>query len=442
MRTRRPVLFLAALTLVLLAVVPALAVPPPHANNRAKPTTTTAVGATTTTRRPPKSTTSTLPATTTTGPMPSTSTTLGGCSGPLTISTGGTVSGGCYESLNSGTPAITIATTAAVTLDRVTVRHKGFGVFAQATTGTNLTVTNSTFEALSAGSPVYQRSVYLLSPASAVIEHNRLVDGHGVLINGDNVSASPVRVRYNDYVDIGRWDSPDFIGAVHFDKVSAPSGAEVAWNRVTNHRGRSRSEDVIGMTQTNGASGNVVDIHHNLVNGAYPYTGDGASFTGGGIDLGDLGGSWQSSHDNTVVRCTNNVLMIPAGSNLLHFSNRVVCSGIADDGARSSSTFGAGAMVWDNPDPSYPAIINSDVHDNVSNLRRWNGSAWEFQHYYLPNCDPGTECTGGPQGFGPTNTAVSLSLTSDAAWLAEVNDAIADWEAARVAAGITVGPLP
>lgn len=359
---------------------------------------------------------------------------------PMTISSGGTYTGG-VESTAVGTPAITISTTAAVTLDRMLIRHKGFGVFVQATANTNVTITNCVFQQTDPGSPTETRAVYLLQPASFTCDHNRFIDGHGVLIDGNNANTTTLRVRWNDFVDLGRFNSDTFIGAVHFNHVEAPNGAEVSWNRITNHKGRSVAEDVIGMTDTNGASGNPIDIHHNLINGVYHYTGDGAAHTGGGIDIGDLGGSWQNSHDNTLVRCTNNGLMIPAGSNLHHYNNRVVCGGIADNGERSSSTFGAGAMVWDNPDPNYPPITNADIHDNVSNQRRWNGTAWEFQHYYLPNCNPSTNCTGGTSGFGATNTVLSIGLTDSAAWEAETLDAIADWEAARVAAGHTVGPV-
>lgn len=373
----------------------------------------------------------------------------GSCSGPITITSGGQLTGGCYESTNPATPAITIATTQPVWLDHVLVRHRGFGVFAQATTDTNVAVTHSTFMATCPASVVDQLAIYLLQPDSLVAERNRFVDGHGVGINGDNLVTSLLRVNYNDYIDIGRWDTPGFIGAFHSDKGNYPNGAEVGWNRIKNHRGRSIVEDCIGMTQTNGASGAPVDIHHNLIDGCYPYSGDGAGFTGGAIDLGDLGGSWQSSHDNFIVRATNNGLMIPAGSNLHHYANRVVNSGIADDGARCSSTFGAGAMVWDNPDPSYPPIVSSDVYDHLLANgrgiahRRWNGTAWErnnFIDFFLPNCDPAGNCTGGAGAVGPTNDIISITLADDAAWLAAVQAVLDDWETLRVASRVTIGP--
>lgn len=358
---------------------------------------------------------------------------IGNSGGPATISTGGTYSG-VYESLNPAVPAVTIATTQAVTLDGAVVRHTGAGVFAQSTVNTNLTVQNSRFLALDPGSVQNARAVYLLQPATVTLDHNLFVRGHGVLINGNNVGTTLLRIRYNDYLDIGHWDAPDLVGAVHFDKVAAPNGALISWNRVTNHYGRSRSEDIIGMFESNGGgtSGTRIEVDHNLIDGSYPLTGDGAGFTGGGIDLGDSSGSWQVAHDNTVVRVTNNGLMIPAGSNLEHYSNRAVTSGIADNGSRVSSVFGNGLNLWDNPSyPGTPTVVS--MHDNTGDHRRWTGSVWERSWQNTAACDPAGACTG--------NTNLGLSLTDAAAWLAEINDAIADWDTARVAAGIVVGPL-
>lgn len=45
---------------------------------------------------------------------------------------------------------------------------------------------------------------------------------------------------------------------------------------------------------------------HNLVNGAYPMTGDGRGFTGGAFDFADLGGAHIEGHHNVAVNHTNN----------------------------------------------------------------------------------------------------------------------------------------
>ena len=426
---------LVAAALVLSVVYPAVAKPPPHAH-KPQPTTTTGAAATTTL----PATTTTLPATTTTDAMPTTTfisgptTTLPPppCAGPLTITSGGTYIG-CRESTSTGTPAITIATTQPVTLSGMTIRHKGIGVYAQTTTGTNVTIVDSTFQATDPGGAVDQNAVYLRQPATFTCEHNLLRHGHGILLAGENVDTTTLLIRYNDFSDVARYPKASVTSAVQFDKISAPNGALISWNRVINHYGRSGTEDVINMYQSNGGgtSGTRIEIDHNLIDGSYGTGGDGASFTGGGIDLGDSSGSWQVSHDNTVVRITNNALMIPAGSNLEHYNNRVVTSGIADDGTRVSSTFGVGLLVWDNPGyPGTPSVVSG--HDNSGDHRRWNGSAWERAWTFIPACDPPGACT--------NNTNTGLPLTDDAAWLTEINTAISDWDTARVAAGVTIGP--
>jgi hypothetical protein len=72
------------------------------------------------------------------------------------------------------------------------------------------------------------------------------------------------------------------------------------------------------------------------------------------------------------------------------------------------------------------------MHDNTGDHRRWTGSAWERSWQNTAACDPSDGCG--------NNTSLGLSLSDDGAWLAEIADALADWETARVAAGVTIGP--
>jgi hypothetical protein len=125
--------------------------------------------------------------------------------------------------------------------------------------------------------------------------------------------------------------------------------------------------------------------------------------------------------------------MIPAGTDLEHDNNVAITSGIADNGTRVSSTFGNGLNLWDNPGyPGTPARVT--MHDNSGDHRRWTGSAWERSWQNTAACDPVGGCTG--------NTNLGLSLSDDAAWLTAINTAISNWDSARSAAGVTVGPLP
>jgi hypothetical protein len=343
------------------------------------------------------------------------------CSGPLTIITGGTYTG-CYQSTDSRVAAVRIGTTQSVTLSHMQIRHAGVGVDWNATRS-NLTVVSSTFTALApSSSNPEQQAVRMYQPATLVLEHNRFIDGHGVQINGENVQTNTLRISYNDFIDIGRRSQPAlYMGAVHTDKLLAPGGT-ILWNRVTNHRGRSHAEDVFGLTGTRGASGNPLMVAHNLVNGAYPFSGDGSGFTGGAFDFADISGAYIEGHHNYAVNYTNNGFMIPSGTEVHHRDSVAVYDGIADDGQRVSSTFGGGFTTWHNS--GYPSPSGIGVTGCRAGHLRWTGSNWERADYYLP------------EGTNSGNT--SLGTVNSAAEQA----AIDEFENSAKTNAVTIGPLP
>lgn len=409
---RRSLLLVCALILGLAVVSPALADPPPWSHNH-RPTTTTANDETTTTIEP--TTTVAFPTTTTTTIPP-------GCGGPVIITGGGTYSG-CYRSTDPAVPAVRVTTTAPVILDHARIEHLGIGVDIRVRG--DLTVRDSTIGALDPGQPISWQasSLYAYAPAALVVEHNQVTDGHGVVVNGSNLLTSPFRVEANNFTNVGRYDSTGWYpGPVHTDKVLAPGGS-ISWNRSTATYGSSLIEDAFGIYQTNGAPGAPLLIAHNLVDGAYPLSGDGANFTGGAFDLGDSGGSWLTGDANYAVNYTNNAFMIPSGDHITYQNSRAAYDGWAGSGTtqRVSSSFGDGVTTWNNP--SYPPETNCAVTDvDVSHLR-WNGSAFERADYYLP-----TACTySGNDSLAAPTAALEASL-------------VAEYEAGVVAAGVTIGP--
>lgn len=343
------------------------------------------------------------------------------CGEPLVVRAGGTYHG-CYESRDPHVPAVRIATTEPVVLDDVTVRHVGVGVYGRAVPA-DLTVTDSTFLAEAPGRPVPQQAVYLYAPTAFVFEHNAVRDGHGVEVNGGNMTTRPFRVRFNDGVDVGRYGTADPVQFLMADKVRAPGG-RVEWNRVVDHHGRSVTEDVIDLYQTNGARSDPIQVAHNLVDGAYPAGGDGASYTGGGIDAGDAGhSSWIEVHDNTVVSYTNVGVQIPGGHDIHLVDNTVVDDGLADDGARVSSRFGQGVSVYD---PYGLGTSHVSASGNRVGHRRWKDHRWERVGYFLPQCDPAPSCR---------DNSAALPATS-----AAERRAVDAWDAARERAGVSPGP--
>ena len=340
------------------------------------------------------------------------------CGGPLTITQGGNYSG-CYESTNVSTPAVQINTTSPVTLDKATIRHKGEGIVNMGSA--HLTVTNSTFLALDPGIPANQRNVYLYKPTSFVFENNSLSDGHGILINGDNVAANTIRIRYNTVVNIGRYAPPSCcIQFVQFDKVLS-SGAEIAWNKVTNVFGQSNVEDVINMYKSNGTQASPIRIHHNLIDGAFPPTA-ASGYSGGGIIAGDAGGSWITISDNRVLSTINYGVAISGGHDNHLVNNRVVSDNKAADGTAFTAG-NVGFYVWNYS--TSPDWGNNNATNNASG---WLKADLTRNDWWIPDCNPIGSCTG--------NTNLPNPIT------ASTEQAERDgWAADVVAAGLTIGPI-
>jgi hypothetical protein len=385
-------------------------------------------GGPTTTTQPVPTTTTVAPTTTTVAPT--TTTQPPSCGGPITITTGGTYSG-CYASTSPGTPAVSISTTQPVTLDHATVRHASLGIV-HGTTGIQLTVTDSTIQALDPGTPgAYQLAVGAYMPASVVLEHNRLIDGHGVSFNGERTSI-PMSIRFNDFINIGRHEPPSLIQAIGTDKVNltpvAPATRpQIAWNRVVNTYGQSHVEDVVNLYKSNGTQAAPIDIHHNLIDGAYYSPGWPSIFNGGGILLGDtgpgeLGGQWGDAHDNTVVSTSNYGVQITGGSH-----NRATSNLLVNDGQAGGSAYGphyaAGISVWDG-------WGTGGMDDNIAtgNTVGWRQPDGDRNDVF---CDPPADPTCTP------NTLMANPVDAS-----DEQAARDGWEAARQAAGLVIGPRP
>jgi hypothetical protein len=339
-------------------------------------------------------------------------------------------SGGTYQ-LNvqvtdSTVNAVVINTTDPVIIENSTIRHAGWGVVSG--TGAQLTVRNSTLTALTPSVPnSEQQHVICYEPAKLTVEHNDLNFGHGVQVStgGFNTyQTNPLLIAYNDFVNVGKLSQPGvYQGAIHLDKVTAPGG-RILWNRVTNSYGVSWGEDEFALANTMGTAASPIEVAYNLINGIYPLSGNGASFTGGAIDLADIAGGYINCHHCYVVGYTNNGIMQPTNAPGVTIDRCVaVYDGIASDGTTTvSSTFGWGITVAN----LYDATGTQSVVTNCRvGHRRWNGGAWENAHYQWEN--QGTQDGGG-------NTTLTASSANESAMIAE-------FEAAVVSAAVTIGPV-
>jgi hypothetical protein len=344
-------------------------------------------------------------------PTSAPATTPGSCA-PITVRAGGSYSG-CYASTSTGTPAVTLATSQPVTLDHARVVAKGFGI-QDTVTGTRLRVVDTTFEQTDPGAVVAHRAIELQQPASFVAEHNRFTDGDGIWIGGGSVD--PLTVRSNLAVDIGRYPHPTgsncCVQFLQLDGVTSANG-EIAWNHTQNTSGRSGVEDNINLFRSGGSdSAHRIEIHGNLIDGAYPLRPSSTNFTGGGILASDGTGSFGHTvaHDNTVVSTTNYGVAAAGGTDVHLDDNLLVNDTLGSDGpTHYYSQFGQAVSVHDS--------TASGATGNRTNWRR-DSSATQFL------CWIDTMCSGTQQ----------VSTTEQ-----QARDA---WAASLPAAAKPIGPRP
>jgi len=261
------------------------------------------------------------------------------CGGPITISTGGTYSG-CYQSTSASTPAVTIATTSAVTLSHAHVIQVGNGVV-DSVDGVNLTIQDTTFDQTDPGAAVEHRAVILdRGPTGYVSEHNRFNDTDGQWLGGRS-TISGFSVRDNLAFDIGRYPHPTggncCVQFLQLDHETVPSGV-IQYNHVQNTSGQSGVEDNINMYFSGGSSsGEMLDISHNLIDGAYPTSPTNTRYTGGGIMAIDGGPATSAGHvtvhDNTVVSTTNYGVACAGGQDCHASNNVTVNDRLGSDGS-------------------------------------------------------------------------------------------------------------
>jgi hypothetical protein len=405
---------------------------PPHPHQTTTTTTTTTTVPTTTTTA--ATTTTTAPTTTTTAPPNGCGVTMGvtvararttTTAGPITITQGGRYCG-FYRSADPAVPAVTISTTQLVELDHARIEHAGHGVFRQAN-GAQLNIHDSTFQKLptALGAAGSQRAVYAWGAVRLNFDNNLLIDGDGVYWNEGTGSAVEGSFLRNEIVNVGRYQPTELMTAFQFAQ-STLGGLEVGWNKITNVFGQSDVEDVLSFFASAGTSSASIDVHHNLVDGGYALTAGPGSYTGVGINIGDDIPSYIRAHHNWVVSATNSGISIGSGHHLEIDNNVVVNDGLAN-GIATGPDFGNGITVWDSP--SYADTpSNVSAHDNTVGYNRvLANSDLVRSDYFLSACDPPGACTNNASMADPID-ATDEQAARDA------------WEAARAAAGVTVGP--
>ena len=169
-------------------------------------------------------------------------------------------------------------------------------------------------------------AVTLYSVDGADITDNRI---ENVQTGVYALESNKVNVSFNNFLNVrGPMPRGQF---VQFDKVKGP-GNRIKCNVGQNITGQSYPEDAISLYQTYGDAADPVQVIGNKIKGGGPST------SGGGIMLGDSGGSHQVAKDNILVDPGQYGIAISSGTNLTITGNSVY--------ARQQPFTNVGIYVW------------------------------------------------------------------------------------------------
>jgi hypothetical protein len=316
--------------------------------------------------------------------------------GPIVITAGGTYAGN-WQSTDSKTPAVTVATTDPVTIENSHISSVG-NLIKTSVAGSNLTVRNSLSVALNAavkGQP-NGNFIEVSSPARLDVENNYVENAQGgVIVHGyagkrDGQQTIVIRANrarnLNGLLSDGNGGYLPGEGAnrshahfIQFESVQSVPGIDVGWNEVINYPGRSLVEDNIDIYRSSGTANQPLEIHDTYIQGAYPYKPAQDAYTGGGIktdgsidDTAQDAPAYNSIHDNQVVGTVSYGISFAAGHDNIAANNRVISSGLLSDGTKIAAQ-GVGLANGATAGPS-ASMYNNTMRDNLVGWTCWKSA--------------------------------------------------------------------
>lgn len=180
-------------------------------------------------------------------------------------------------------------------------------------------------------SPV-NRAVYLFNCKNIVIADNTFENVQSGLVAS---TSQGIKFEYNDVTNIvGKLRGSNEVGVMaQFIQVSG-AGNSISYNVSENFPGESSPEDIINIYQSHGTPLSPILVRANWLRGGGP------SNSGGGINLGDMGGSNQLAEKNILVNAGQYGVAISGGENMTLRDNTVYGS------RQSFSNVGIVAANW------------------------------------------------------------------------------------------------
>jgi hypothetical protein len=321
----------------------------------------------------------------------------------LTITRGGTYSGGEYE-------GVAIDTAEPVVMENMTLRagRGGGHLITSHYRRANVVICNVRGYGANpnVAGKATGRFASLEGFANVVVENCLLEGTAGIYLldyAGDRTGNNTIKILRNRATNIdgrksdgrggylpGGEQAAELVQFVQFDKVRAVADVEIAWNEVVNEPFKSRVEDVISIYLSSGTKDSPIKIHDNFMRGAYPLDPATEDFSGGGIMLGDgvakdsPGGdpAFVEAFDNQVLDTTNYGIAISAGHDCTMYRNRIVSAGLLPDGRTKIAAQNVGAYVWDSYKAGKDRFYNNGGRDN---LIGWKDKAGNRNDWWRPD---------------------------------------------------------
>jgi hypothetical protein len=315
--------------------------------------------------------------------------------GPIVITRGGTYSGN-WQSNDSQTPAVTVATTDPVIIENSHISSVG-NLIKTILAESNLTVRNSLGMAMNAVVEGQANGTFVevASPSHLDVENNYVENARGVVIvhgyagKRDGQQAIVIRANrarnLNGLLSDGNGGYLSGEGAsriqanfIRFDRVQSVPGIDVGWNEVINYPGHSLVEDNIVVYRSSGTANQPLEIHDTYIQGAYPYKPAQDAYNGGGIktdggidDTAQDAPAFNSIHDNQVVGTVSYGIKFAAGHDNVAANNRVIASGLLSDGTKIAAQ---GAGLVNGATAASASMYNNTMHDNLVGWTCWKSS--------------------------------------------------------------------
>ncbi|MFC7690417.1 right-handed parallel beta-helix repeat-containing protein [Paeniroseomonas aquatica] len=219
-------------------------------------------------------------------------------------------------------------------------------------------------------------AVYILGSRDIEVSGNRVRNALSGIFAQDSTG---VRVRCNRLEDMrGPVPRGQF---VQFDSVHG-GGNAISCNHGRNRPGAGDPEDAISLYKSHGLPDSPIRVEGNVI------IGGGPSRSGGGIMLGDAGGSHAVAHRNILVDPGQYGIAVASGEHMAITENRIL--------ARRQDFTNVGISVWNQyPTPCGDITVRGNAVSWISRSGAANPS--------------GTPVCGPVQGLGQNRLAASLS---------------------------------